>query len=367
MTDGAVPKCSKWWAGETPDSGSGCQTKEKMLRAIDFVRTYAVPRPAGSRQEDVTAEAILRELREAAAGAAAKPVSEAAAGAAAEAAEEACTAGGVRIWKETFSFRSERFDGWAADGRLPRGGEDGYASFDGARFREPIRSCNVAALIPGTDAEAEKENATGLLSFSAHFDSVPGSPGAYDNLAANAILLNLFRHYLAHRPRRTLLFLFCGAEEPGLCGSRAFAIRHGRELERDLFHCNIDLSGQEGGTDVLGVTAEPEVCSVLSGLLGRRGFPVETKNQIWSSDSNSFAEAGIPSLTLDRDGIGMHTAEDTADRISEDVIAYQTELIRTITDALDHAEPLPFPETVPQAMREELRHQFQSGETEIFV
>lgn len=349
--------------------------KERILRAIDFVRTYAVPRPAGSRQEAATAEAILRELREAAetaekvtAGSAKEAASELSAGNAAGTTEGAgAKGGGVRIWKETFSFRSERFDGWAADGRLPRGGEDGYASFDGARFREPIRSCNVAALIPGTDAEAEKENATGLLSFSAHFDSVPGSPGAYDNLAANAILLNLFRHYLAHRSRRPLLFLFCGAEEPGLCGSRAFVIRHGRELERDLFHCNIDLSGQEGGTDVLGVTAEPEVCGVLSDLLGRRGFPVETKNQIWSSDSNSFAEAGIPSLTLDRDGIGMHTAEDTADRIREDVIAYQTELIRTITDALDHAEPLPFPEIVPQAMREELRHQFQSGETEIFV
>lgn len=306
---------------------------------IEFVREYAVERVAGSRQERLTAKTVRNEL------------------------EEACRKAGegaadVKIMAETFAFRSPRFTRWAEEGKLPAG-EAAYASFDGSGFPAPVSSVNVSAIIPGKRIPAE------IISFSAHIDAVPGSPGAYDNLSAVAILLEAFRTFLKNRPDRTMMFLFCGAEEPGLCGSRAFVKAHAAMLAGCRFNINVDLAGQEGGTDVLGVTAEAPVCRMLQDVLGKKGFPVETKNQVWSSDSNSFAQAGIPAMTLDRDGIGMHTPEDKAERISADVLLYQARLICEAAAFLDGQETFPFPRTVPEEMRAALGKKFEDSGVEI--
>lgn len=306
---------------------------------IEFVRKYAVERIAGSRQERITAEAVRSEL------------------------EKACQKAGeraadVKAAAETFAFRSPRFTRWAAEGKLPAG-EAAYAAFDGSGFPEPVSSVNVSAIIPGKRIPAE------IISFSAHIDAVPGSPGAYDNLSAVAILLETFRTFLRNRPDRTMVFLFCGAEEPGLCGSRAFVRAHRDIAAASRFHINVDLAGQKGGTDVLGVTGEAPVCRMLQDMLGEKGFPVETRNQVWSSDSNSFAQAGIPAMTLDRDGIGMHTPEDKAERICPEVLFYQARLISTIAAFLDAHETFPFPRAIPEAMRAELTEQFEDSGVEI--
>ena len=44
---------------------------------------------------------------------------------------------------------------------------------------------------------------------------------------------------------------------------------------------------------------------------------MSTKNQIWGSDSNTFAWKGIPAMTLNRDGFGMHTRHDTIALLSD--------------------------------------------------
>ncbi|WP_428940160.1 M20/M25/M40 family metallo-hydrolase [Fontivita pretiosa] len=60
----------------------------------------------------------------------------------------------------------------------------------------------------------------------AHYDSVPGAPGAGDNAAAVAALLEVAR-ILAQQPlRNDLIFLFTDAEEFGLLGARVFVREH---------------------------------------------------------------------------------------------------------------------------------------------
>ncbi len=52
-------------------------------------------------------------------------------------------------------------------------------------------SGNVIAHIEGTDKKEE------ILTLTAHFDSVPEGPGAYDNMAGGAIIMNsagIFTH-----------------------------------------------------------------------------------------------------------------------------------------------------------------------------
>ena len=43
-----------------------------------------------------------------------------------------------------------------------------------------------------------------ILTLTAHYDSVPEGPGAYDNMSGAAIIMELCRYFHAHRPRRTM-------------------------------------------------------------------------------------------------------------------------------------------------------------------
>ena len=76
---------------------------------------------------------------------------------------------------------------------------------------------NVLAERRGTDPKA------GAVLVGAHFDTVPGSPGADDNASGVAVALELARLFAKHPTARTVRFAFFDGEERGLLGSRAYA------------------------------------------------------------------------------------------------------------------------------------------------
>lgn len=205
-------------------------------------------------------------------------------------------------------------------------------------------SRNVTCRVKGTDAALAEET----LVLCAHYDSVPAGKGAYDNLAACAILYELLRYFRAKPPRRTLEFVFFGAEEKGLCGSRAYAKAHPDVLERCRFAMNVDLAGQTVGGNVFGVTAEHCVDGILLDIAEKTGIGATVKNQIWSSDSNTFAAAGVPAMTLNRDGFGMHTRHDTPELLSAWSLERSARLLAAIAETLANADTFPFPRTVPE-------------------
>lgn len=210
------------------------------------------------------------------------------------------------------------------------------------------RSRNVVARIEGTDKKEE------ILTLTAHYDSVPEGPGAYDNMAGAAIIMELCRYFHGHRPRRTMEFVWFGAEEKGLLGSREYVKAHANELGAHRFNMNVDLAGQLVGGNVLGVTGEASVCDKLLELAARAGIGASTKNQIWGSDSNSFAWKGIPAMTLNRDGFGMHTRHDTIDLLSAWSLERSAILLGCIADELGNVEAFPFERTMPEKFIEEL-------------
>ena len=61
---------------------------------------------------------------------------------------------------------------------------------------------------------------------------------------------------------------------------------------------------------------------------------MSTKNQIWGSDSNTFAWKGIPAMTLNRDGFGMHTRHDTIALLSDWSLERSAILLGHIADRL---------------------------------
>lgn len=77
----------------------------------------------------------------------------------------------------------------------------------------------------------------------AHYDSVPLSPGACDNAAAVAILLELARVLRSEPPARPVILAFTAAEEVGLAGAEALATKLGDEVE---FAIALDLVGGDG-------------------------------------------------------------------------------------------------------------------------
>lgn len=81
---------------------------------------------------------------------------------------------------------------------------------------------NVLARIEGTGPDSKR--AVLLL---AHYDTVPGSPGASDDGAGVAVLLESMRALLVSgKPAHDVIFLFTDAEELGTYGAKAFITQH---------------------------------------------------------------------------------------------------------------------------------------------
>ena len=221
------------------------------------------------------------------------------------------------------------------------------------RQRQVIReSQNIFVRFPGNLMPEQ------IIAISAHYDSVPAGPGAYDNLAGVAILWELMRYFIAHPPKRTLEFILFGAEERGLCGSRDFVHRHGSELEKYVLNLNVDLAGQSIGGTVLGVTADHSVCDTVEALLDKIGIGASVDNKVWSSDSNTFAVNGVPALTLDRDGFGMHTRYDTLALLSPWALERDARLLAGLVSELDEMIELPFRREIPENMMAALQAYF---------
>ncbi len=213
-------------------------------------------------------------------------------------------------------------------------------------------SRNVIARIEGTDLADE------ILTLTAHYDTVPQGPGAYDNMASCAIIMELCRYFKEHQPRRSMEFVWFGAEEKGLVGSRDYVVKHEAELAKHQFNMNVDLAGQLVGGTVVGVTGDAAICHMIEYMAHEVGLGMSTKNQIWGSDSNSFAWKGVPAMTLNRDGYGMHTRHDTLALISPWSLQRSAQLLGYIADRLGNMNSMPFPRAIPEQFATDLARYF---------
>ena len=79
----------------------------------------------------------------------------------------------------------------------------------------------IVGVLPGTDASLP------ALALMAHYDTVPGSPGAADDAAGTAAILETVRALKARGPaKRDLVVLITDGEENGLFGATAFWREH---------------------------------------------------------------------------------------------------------------------------------------------
>ena len=102
-----------------------------------------------------------------------------------------------------------------------------------------MRSSNLVAVTQNRNTGRE-------IILSAHIDSA-GTPGAQDNASGVAVLLELARTLPKLNLPFRLRFVFFGAEEVGLLGSKAYVDRHRQDLQRCELVFNMD---SVGGKDI---------------------------------------------------------------------------------------------------------------------
>ena len=226
-----------------------------------------------------------------------------------------------------------------------------------AQEESECESRSVVAEIEGTDRASE------IMVFTAHYDSVPFSRGAWDNASGCADILMLYHYFREHRPRRSMRFVWCGAEERGLLGSKAYTEAHKDELSRFCFCLNIDMTGPALGYDLVHVTADASLVSFLEYLSRERGFSLQVRHDVHSSDSTPFADAGVPAVGFKRAGCAaMHSRRDLPSPLSAAAFARTQDFLRVFAARLDAASEFPVPRAIPPEIRGMIDRYFHRDE-----
>jgi aminopeptidase YwaD len=215
-----------------------------------------------------------------------------------------------------------------------------------------IRTMRSANLIAAT----KNRNAAREILLSAHIDSA-GTPGAQDNASGVAVLLELARTLPQLNLPVRLRFVFLGAEEVGLLGSKAYVDRHHDDLQRCELAFNMDSVGgkdiwidmRDGvqnvpNTKAVRQTSRDDFRIAIDDFKGRwtlinppTNLPDVSNVPPWlqaaivdsarelgyqinqgrdaGSDHRTFTEAGIVATDIAIGGIKAHTPEDLADQI----------------------------------------------------
>ena len=106
----------------------------------------------------------------------------------------------------------------------------------------------------------------------AHYDSTSLSHGAYDNMSGCAGLLGIMEAMKDKELNYGLRFVFCGSEERGLLGSKAYVRDHEKELEKVALNINLDMIGTYMGKFISCVSAEEKLAGYISYMAAEVGF-----------------------------------------------------------------------------------------------
>jgi Peptidase family M28 len=189
----------------------------------------------------------------------------------------------------------------------------------------PLR--NVLARLEGRGARGKK-----ALMLSAHYDSVPHSPGAADDASGVAEILEIVRALRAGPPfERDLIVLFSDGEEIGLRGARLFVDEH--PWARDVgVVLNLDTRGNAGPSYMFETSegngwlirqfaqAVPRPLAASLSMDIYRIMPNDT-------DLTTYKQAGLAGLNFALTGgvASYHSPEDTPENLDLRSVQHQGE------------------------------------------
>ncbi len=180
----------------------------------------------------------------------------------------------------------------------------------------------VAASVVNVLARVEGTGSGKAVMLVGHYDSVPGSPGAGDDGAAVAAMLETLRAILAGPPlSNDVILLFTDAEELGLLGARAFVEQH-TWLDDVGLVLNLESRGTRGVAHMF-ETSEgngrlvPEFLRVAKYPAAQSISYEIYKMMPNDTDYSVFRRAGLRGLNFAfiEGGTGYHTAQDSLERL----------------------------------------------------
>ena len=228
---------------------------------------------------------------------------------------------------------------------------------------DKIKTQNVVSKIEGTDFKDE------IITLTAHYDSVCYSKGAYDNATGVISLLHLYDYFIQNKPKRTLKFIWCGAEEMGLLGSKNYVKTHEDEIKNNVvLNINIDMVAATIGRDIACVTGDNSIVNYLKFMYKEEGFSLHVYQDVYSSDSTPFADMGIPAISFARisgpNGAVIHCHDDVIERLSEPNFLRTMDFIIKLLNRWANASQFPIEKKMPQEMKDKIDKYYQRKKEE---
>lgn len=211
------------------------------------------------------------------------------------------------------------------------------------------QSHNVILDLPGEIPE--------YIVLTAHYDSTSLSLGAYDNMSGSVGLLGIAEHFMNHPHRYGLRFIWCGSEERGLLGSKAYCAKE-ENLKDCVLNINLDMIGCIMGKFIYCATAEEKLCHYISYFASEQGFGIEGRQDVYSSDSTPFADKGVPAVSFARiaphNTATIHNSYDTIELMKGEQMVEDIQFLIGFTSRMANAVRCPVGREIPQNMKDKL-------------
>lgn len=212
------------------------------------------------------------------------------------------------------------------------------------------QSRNVVVNLPGEVDE--------YIILTAHYDSTSLSQGAYDNMSGSVGIIAMTEYFASHPHRYGIRMVLCGSEERGLLGSKAYVAGHPEEMEKVVLNVNLDMIGCIMGKFIACVTGEEKLCGYIEYFAQEKGFGIAVRQDVYSSDSTPFADAGVPAISFARiapnNTATIHNSYDTKAVMSAQQEAVDIDFIRAFVDRMANAVRMPVKREMPENMKEKL-------------
>ena len=211
------------------------------------------------------------------------------------------------------------------------------------------QSHNVVLELPGEVSE--------YVTLSAHYDSTSLSQGAYDNMSGSVGLLAMAEHFAKTPHRYGLRFVWCGSEERGLLGAKAYCAKE-ENMKDCVLNVNLDMIGCIMGKFIYCATAEEKVCHYIAYMASELGFPIDGRQDVYSSDSTPFADKGVPAISFARiaphNTATIHNSYDTIALMKGEQMVEDIDFIQAFVTRMVNAKRCPVAREIPAAMKDKL-------------
>ena len=206
-----------------------------------------------------------------------------------------------------------------------------------------ITTHNIIAVVPGKDKHLRNEYIVvgshydhlgmgGQGSGSRRPDTLGVHPGADDNASGDAVVLELARHFKKARSQRSIIFMFFGAEEQGLVGSKQFLEWMKQEdnqrknlpdsMKGIVAMVNLDMVGRmrDSAMSVSGTGTSSRFKAMAEQAAAQTGLHIScVPDGYGPSDQASFVAVDIPVLFLTTGGhMEYHTPDDVPSTLNYD-------------------------------------------------